>query len=85
MVVRQEYSLILELRDFLEVQTAAFEKNDEKAKLIFDALVYQHAKDIGTMAAVLKFEVDAIILTGGMANKNYFVAQLNLIRKKLLQ
>ena len=37
------------------------------AALVFKALVYQHAKDIGAMAAVLRFEVDAIVLTGGMA------------------
>lgn len=70
-------------RDFLEVQTAAFEKNDEKAKLIFDALVYQHAKDIGTMAAVLKFEVDAIILTGGMANSKLLCSAIESYTQKI--
>ena len=39
---------------------------DSEAKLILDAFVYQVAKDIGAMAAVLKGNVDAIILTGGM-------------------
>ncbi|WP_410506390.1 butyrate kinase [Haloimpatiens sp. FM7315] len=54
-------------RDFREVEIKAF-SGDEKAKLIFDALVYQHCKDIGAMAAVLKFNVDAIVLTAGMAH-----------------
>lgn len=41
---------------------------DEKARLIQDAMSYQIAKDIGAMATVLRGEVDAIILTGGIAN-----------------
>jgi len=41
---------------------------DEKARLIQDAMSYQVAKEIGAMATVLNGEVDAIILTGGMAN-----------------
>ncbi|MCB8994891.1 MAG: butyrate kinase [Bacteroidales bacterium] len=41
---------------------------DEHARLIQDAMSYQVAKDIGAMATVLNGEVDAIILTGGIAN-----------------
>ena len=41
---------------------------EEKAKLVFDAFVYQVSKDIGAMAAVLKGKVDQIILTGGIAH-----------------
>jgi len=41
---------------------------DEKAKLIFEAMAYQAAKDIGAMAAVLKGQLDGIILTGGLAH-----------------
>ena len=33
-----------------------------------EAMCYQVAKDVGAMATVLKGELDAIILTGGMAN-----------------
>ncbi len=43
------------------------ETGDEEAYLIFRAMAYQVAKDIGSMATVLKGQVDAIILTGGMA------------------
>ncbi|MFA6935420.1 MAG: butyrate kinase [Sphaerochaetaceae bacterium] len=53
-------------RSFMEVEQRA--KEDPKAREVMEALVYQHAKDIGAMAAVLKFKVDAIVLTGGMAN-----------------
>ena len=40
---------------------------DKKAELIYDAMVYQICKEIGAYATVLKGDVDAIILTGGMA------------------
>ena len=48
----------------------AADENPE-AKLILDAFVYQVAKEIGAMAAVLKGKVDAIILTGGMTHNNF--------------
>jgi butyrate kinase len=41
---------------------------DKEAQLIQDAMSYQIGKSIGEMAAVLKGEVDAILLTGGIAN-----------------
>ena len=44
------------------------EEGDEKAKMIQDAMSYQIAKEISAMSAVLKGEVDAIILTGGIAH-----------------
>lgn len=40
---------------------------DERAKLIYDAMGYQIAKEIGAMATVLGGRVDAIVLTGGLA------------------
>lgn len=43
------------------------EEGDKNADLIFDAMAYQIAKEIGSMAVVLKGEVDAIVLTGGLA------------------
>lgn len=44
------------------------EAGDEKAKEVYQAMIYQIAKEIGRMAAVLKGEVEAIILTGGPAH-----------------
>ncbi|MCK5832715.1 butyrate kinase [bacterium] len=41
--------------------------NDEEARFIFRAFIYQIAKEIGAYAATLKGRVDAIILTGGIA------------------
>ncbi len=49
------------------------EAGDEKAKLVVAATAYQVAKWIGHMAAALKGEVDAIILTGGLAYFGWFV------------
>jgi len=44
------------------------ESGDKHADLIYDAMAYQVAKEIGAMATVLKGEVDAILLTGGLAH-----------------
>lgn len=51
----------------IEVAEAAA-SGDEKAKLIFEGMGYQVAKEIGKCAAVLSGKVDAIILTGGIAH-----------------
>ncbi len=56
----------LNTNDFREVAKAA-ENGDKKAKLIYDAFIYQIAKEIGKNAVVLNGKVDAIILTGGIA------------------
>ena len=45
---------------------------DERFTAAYRALVYQLAKDIGAMAAVLHFGVDAIVYTGGMAYEQFF-------------
>ncbi len=39
---------------------------DKKAELVFDAMCYQVAKEIGACAAVLEGKIDAIFLTGGL-------------------
>ncbi len=56
----------LNTNDFIEVEKKALE-GDKKFKLIFDAFIYQVAKEIGKCAAVLSGKVDAVILTGGIA------------------
>lgn len=47
------------------------EAGDDYAKLIFEAMGYQIAKEIGMMATVLKGKVDAVVLTGGVAYSKY--------------
>lgn len=49
----------------------------------YQALVYQLAKDIGAMAAVLKFNVDAIVYTGGMAYEKFFCDDISYYVGKL--
>lgn len=41
---------------------------DTHARLIYEAMAYQIAKEIGAMATVLKGQVDGIVLTGGVAH-----------------
>lgn len=53
---------------------------DEKAKFMLEAMAYQIAKSIGSMAVVLKGEVDAILLTGGVAHGKWFT---NLIIERV--
>lgn len=52
-----------DMRDLLKM----VEDGDDNAKLLFDAFIYQVAKDIGAMSTVLQGKVDKIILTGGIA------------------
>jgi len=56
-------------RDVVEM----IENGDKNAELIFKAMAYQIAKEVGACAAVLKGDVDAIILTGGLAYGEMFV------------
>ncbi|MCF7792565.1 MAG: butyrate kinase [Candidatus Cloacimonetes bacterium] len=55
------------------------ESGDKKAKLVFDAMIYQIAKEIGACATVLKGDLDVIFLTGGLAYNDYL--RENLIKR----
>lgn len=57
-------------RDVVEM----IENGDENAELIFKAMAYQISKEVGACAAVLKGEVNGIILTGGLAYGELFVS-----------
>lgn len=59
---------------------AMIEKGDEKAKFIFEGMAYQISKEIGSMAAVLKGNIDAIVLTGGLA---YSARLTNWIKERV--
>ncbi|WP_236838487.1 butyrate kinase [Caldalkalibacillus salinus] len=56
------------------------EQGDEKAHLVYEAMAYQVAKEIGSSAVVLEGQVDAIILTGGLAYGKSFV---NMIKERV--
>lgn len=49
---------------------------DDKSKIILEAMAYQIAKSIGEGATVLKGNVDAIVLTGGISHSNRFVEMI---------
>ncbi len=49
---------------------------DKEAKLILDAMFYQVSKEVGAMAAVLDFNVKAVIFTGGIAHGEYAMSKL---------
>jgi len=44
---------------------------DHKAALVLDAMAYNIAKEIGAAATVLSGQVEAILLTGGIAHNDY--------------
>lgn len=46
---------------------------DEYARLVYYAMAYQVAKEIGACATVLKGQIDGILLTGGIAYDDMFV------------
>ncbi|MGN7387690.1 butyrate kinase [Sporosarcina sp. SAFN-015] len=49
---------------------------DEKAALLYEAMAYQVAKEIGSAATVLEGKVDAILLTGGLAYGKEYVEMI---------
>ncbi len=66
-------------RDFRKI-VERIHSGDVKAKLIVDALAYQIAAEIGSRAVNLYGKVDAVILTGGLANSAYLC---DLIRDRV--
>jgi len=63
-------------KDLMEVETR-ITSGDKKAGLVYSAMAYQIAKEIGAMATVLRGRVDAILLTGGMARSMKLVSELS--------
>ena len=62
-------------RDLKEVERRV-DGGDERASAIYEAMIYQVAKETGAMAAVLEGRVDAVLLTGGMAHSARLVSRL---------
>ncbi len=50
---------------------------DEWAAVVYDAMAYQVAKYIAGFAAVLKGQVDGIVLTGGVSHDPHFVSYVS--------
>jgi butyrate kinase len=66
--------------DAMEIENRA-KAGDEKYIEVQDALSYQVAKEIGSCAAVLCGEVDAIIITGGLAYNPMIIDEISRLTK----
>jgi len=66
----------LHTKDLIEVERR-IAGGDGKTAAVFDAMVYQIAKEIGAMAVVLSGNVDAVLVTGGMAHSDKLVRELS--------
>ncbi len=62
-------------RDLEEVERR-IDAGDPKAATVYEAMIYQVAKETGAMVAVLEGRVDAVLLTGGMAHSERLVSKL---------
>ena len=62
-------------RDMREVEHR-IETGDDNAALIYDAMLYQVAKAVGAMASTMDFNIDGIVLTGGLANSKKLTDRL---------
>lgn len=62
-------------QDLVEVERR-IASGDAKAKTVFEAMIYQIAKEIGAMATVVHGRVNAVLFTGGMAHSERLVSLL---------
>lgn len=53
------------------------QNGDKNAELVYSAMAYQVAQSIGAMATVLKGDVEAILLTGGLAHGKIFTEMIS--------
>jgi len=58
--------------DAMEVENR-IRQGEEKARLVYEAMAYQVAKEIGACSTVLKGSVDAVVITGGLAHSEMLV------------
>ncbi|MFR9603116.1 MAG: butyrate kinase [Rikenellaceae bacterium] len=66
---------LMETNSMLEVVNAALAEDDQ-AKLVFEAFCYNVAKDVGAMSTVVCGEVDAILITGGIAYNEHITKSI---------
>ncbi len=63
------------INDVRELEQKANE-GDERVKLILEAMSYSIGKEIGGMLAALRGNVDAVILTGGVAHSQFVTSYI---------
>lgn len=69
----------LKTRDFSRVEEMYKEGNKEVIDVV-QAMAYQVSKEVGALATVVRGNVDAILITGGMARAEFFVG---LIKERI--
>jgi len=69
----------LQVNDMRKVEEMV-KAGDAKATLVFEAMAYNVAKEIGGLAAVMEGRIDAVVLTGGIAYDTLFV---ELVRRRV--
>jgi len=69
----------LQVNDMRKVEEMV-KAGDARATLVFEAMAYNVAKEIGALAAVMEGRIDASVLTGGIAYDTLFV---ELIRRRV--
>lgn len=62
--------------DFRIIEKKAYLEQDQKAKDLIAAMALQISKDIGSMATVAEGNIDAILLTGGLAHSTKLCQQI---------
>jgi len=73
----------LGIKDIREV-IQKIKSGDTYAELVLDAMIYQICKDISAMASVIDFDIDGLILTGGIAHSEYIVEKIKKKVKKVM-
>jgi len=69
-------------KDFKEIENR-INQGDLKSKKVMDAYLYQLTKAIGSMAAVLEYEIDVISVTGSIARSERVINHLKKVFSKL--
>jgi len=62
-------------KDMREIEQRV-KDGDEFTTLIYDAMIYQICKEIGAMASIMSFDIDGIIITGGLAKDRILVERI---------
>ena len=75
-LMRQFLNLVRENKQLRREVEEKINNGDEYAKLIYDAMALQIAKSIGELATVVNGDVDAIIITGGIAYSKYMTESI---------
>lgn len=69
----------LNTKDFLHAEEL-YMKGDREAVSVIEAMAYQVAKEVGALATVVHGNVEAIVISGGMARADFFV---DLIKQRI--